>query len=82
MMMKQQIIDLFTNPQQTMMDGLWFSGHRGEGEYNVWYMNGQLQMHYFYKDGLKEGEYKEWYSNGQLAAHYLYKGGKIIRNLK
>jgi len=48
--MKKQIIELFTNPQQTLYNGLWFSGHKGEGEYKEWYMNGELDEHCFFKD--------------------------------
>jgi len=50
MIMKKQIKNLFINPQETMMDGLWFSGHEREGEYKEWYMNGQLWEHSFYKE--------------------------------
>ena len=46
-----------------------------EGEYRMWYSNGQLGFQYYYKDGDLEGEYKLWYENGQLWNRMLYKGG-------
>jgi len=30
---REQIVDLFTNPQDTMHSGLWYSGYYEEGEY-------------------------------------------------
>jgi len=71
--MKKQIKNLFINPQQTLYNGLWFSGHEGEGEYKEWYSNGELAIHCFYENGEREGEYKEWYENGQLDTHCFYK---------
>jgi len=48
---KKQIKNLFINPQKAIGNGLWFSGHKGDGEYKEWYENGQLWQHCFYKDG-------------------------------
>ena len=49
-----------------------------EGEYRMWYSNGQLAFQYYYKDGDLEGEYKLWYENGQLWNRMLYKGGQPL----
>ena len=81
-MTREQIINLFTNPVETMHNGLWFSGVEKEGEYKQWWKNGQLWIHCFYKDGERHGEYKEWYDNGTLAVHRLYKNGEVIKDLK
>jgi len=82
MITKKQIKRLFKNPQKTLYDGLWFSGHEGDGEYKEWWDNGILYIHCFYKKNRREGEYKEWYSNGQLFEHSFYKDNRIIRRLK
>ena len=75
-MKREQIKNLFTNPQKTMEDGLWFSGIEGEGEYKKWWSNGQLFTHAFYKDGEKDGEYKGWHISGKLGQHGFYENGK------
>jgi len=51
--------------------------HKKQGEYKEWYMNGQLNLHCSFKDGLLDGEYKKLYSNGKLSNHYFYKNGKL-----
>ena len=33
--MKKQIENLFTDPQETMGNGLYFSGYENEGEYKI-----------------------------------------------
>ncbi len=73
---REQIKDLFTNPQRAMMNGLWFSGYKSEGEYKEWYKNGQLTRHCFYKNDELDGEYKRWHENGQLWVHCFYKQGE------
>jgi len=73
--MHRQIKKLFTNTQKAKEDGLWFSGYKGEGEFKQWYDNGQLFVHYFFKDGREEGEVKQWHDNGQLQQHGFYKQG-------
>ncbi len=81
MIMHKQIIDLFTNPQKTITNGLFYSGYKWEGEYKSWYENGQLWEHCFFnKNGNMEGEYKSWYKNGKLYRHYLYKNGEIVKD--
>jgi hypothetical protein len=47
-----------------------------EGECKIWWDNGELREHYFYKDGKLEGEYKSWYDNGQLTTYCTFKNGK------
>ncbi len=79
-MKRQQIENLFTNPIETMMKGLWFSGVEGEGKYKEWNINGQLTAHCFFKKGMCDGEFKIWHNNGELAVHKLYKEGKVIKD--
>jgi antitoxin component YwqK of YwqJK toxin-antitoxin module len=75
---RKQIIDLFKHPRVTMEYGLWFSGCVGEGEYMMWYDNGQLAIHSFYKHGRLHGELTSWYMDGRLDAYRWYKDG--VRN--
>ena len=37
-----------------------------EGEYNDYYMNGQLHIQSMYRNGKLEGEYNDYYKNGRL----------------
>jgi len=53
---REQIKELFTNTQEIMWRGLWYSGYYGEGEYKAWNDNGTLILQYFYKDGKLEKE--------------------------
>jgi antitoxin component YwqK of YwqJK toxin-antitoxin module len=80
--MREQIINLFNDSQRAMSDGLWFSGYKGEGEFKLWYYNGQLQSHWFYKNGLFDGEFKRWDSRGELLHHEIYKDGNIVRRIR
>lgn len=80
--MKKQIENLFTDPQETMGNGLYFSGYENEGEYKMWYNSGQLYEHYFYKDGRLDGEYKRWHKNRQLNKHCFFKYGKLDGEFK
>ena len=73
--MKEQIIDLFIDPQETMEDGLWMSGYEGEGEYKEWWESGQLYSQCFNKNGKKDGEFKSWYENDIQNAYCFYKNG-------
>jgi antitoxin component YwqK of YwqJK toxin-antitoxin module len=79
-LMRDQIERLFTNPQETLEDGLWFSGIEGEGEYKQWYDNGKIFLHCFYKNDKKDGEHRKWHYNGQIWVHLLYKDGKIKKD--
>ncbi len=77
---REQIKQLFNNPQNRMVNGLWFSGYRREGEYKSWYENGKLYRHCFYKNDELDGEYKMWKKYGQLYVHQLYKNGKLVKD--
>jgi len=77
---REQIIDLFKDPQDTMENGLWFSGYYGEGEYKAWYSNGRLSINCYYKNREKDGEYKAWLENGKLYFHKLYKNGQVVKD--
>lgn len=74
--MHKQIINLFTNPKNTMEHGIWLSGVEGEGEYKEWYHSGELFVHGFYKESKRDGEYKTWYKNGNVSSHVFFKNGK------
>ncbi len=78
--MHEQIVYLFNNPQRAMMNGLWFSGYKSEGEYKEWHENGSLVMHCFYKNKNYDGEYKLWKKDGSLYIHRLYKDDKVIKD--
>jgi len=45
------------------------------GEWKDWYPNGQLQYHFFYKDGKLDGLAKIWCNNGQLLRQCFYTNG-------
>jgi len=77
---RQQIIDLFTNPQETMRRGLWFSGYYGEGEYRDWYEDGKLSINCYFKDGKRDGECKMWNSKEEFVYHKLYKDGELVKD--
>jgi len=47
------------------------------GEYKIFYDNGQLSIHNFYRDGKREGECKWWYENGQLEIQSFYRNGDL-----
>ena len=47
-------------------------------EHKLWYDNGQLSEHCYYKDDKLNGEYKWWHDNGQLSEHFYYIDGRII----
>ncbi len=79
---RQQIKQLFNNPQKIMANGLWFSGYKEEGEYKRWWSNGRLFQHCFYKDGKIDGEYKVWYDNGKLQTHCFFKNDKYDGEFK
>lgn len=67
-----------TNIKKLKKEGIYFSGIKGEGEYKDWWINGQLSIHYFLKDGKYEGEYKEWMLKGRLREHSFYRDGVKI----
>jgi len=62
----KQIIELFENLNHLKEYGVWLSGIYGNDEYKLWYDNGQLRIHTFYKFREISGDYKEWHKNGQL----------------
>jgi len=76
--MHKQIINPFTNPKQTMDDGLWFSGHDGEGEYRKWYGNGQLYQYCYYKNGEKMVNVRRGIQTVNYG-HIIF--GKMIKNM-
>jgi antitoxin component YwqK of YwqJK toxin-antitoxin module len=61
-----------------MVEGIYFSGRFGKGEYMEWYDNGQLALHCFFRNGEYHGEYSEWFDDGRLAMRLFYKNGKRI----
>lgn len=47
------------------------------GEYNRWYINGQLWLDCRYKNGQLDGEYKELHFNGRVHMHCWYRDGQL-----
>ena len=76
-MKKEYIRRIFTNIEKLKEEGIYLSGIDGEGEYKMWYDNGQLYRHCFYKNGELDGEYKEWYKNNKLWEHCFFKKRRI-----
>jgi hypothetical protein len=56
-------------------ESLWcnYRTNTKEGEFNVWYKNGQIKSKANYADGLRHGIHEYWYSNGQKESiqHYV-----------
>jgi antitoxin component YwqK of YwqJK toxin-antitoxin module len=46
-----------------------------EGECLIYYKNGKLDEHLFYKDGFLEGECKVYYNTGEIEKVTYYKKG-------
>ncbi len=76
--MHKQIINLFTDYQKTMTDGLWFDGYEKEGKYKEWYIGGQLRLQFYWKDGKEDGEYKLWHYHTNLYISLLLYNLKAI----
>jgi len=47
------------------------------GEYLIWYDNGQMNEKYNYVDDIKDGEYLKWYENGQMCMKCNYNYNKL-----
>ena len=54
----------------------YLDGHMN-GEYKMWYDNGQLSDHRFYLDDSLHGEWKCWYDNGQISEQCFFMDGKL-----
>lgn len=46
-------------------------------ERKIWYNNGQIKRHEFYRDGKPEGEWKAWLYTGSLYSSKFYLNGKL-----
>ena len=66
---------------QTNMGQCYYKEGKLEGEFKLWYENGQLWFQEYYKEGKLDGEYKRWGINGQLMAQTYYKEGIPIKDL-
>jgi len=49
---------------------------RWQGEFKLYYDNGRLWEHCWYKDGKLHGEYKEYNEDGSLWIHTYYENGE------
>lgn len=58
-----------------MMKGEYHDGKQN-GEWTLWYDNGQKASIDHYKNGLQDGEHIGWYTNGKISAMGQYKDGK------
>ena len=72
---------IYSNVRETNEEGyiIEYRTKYGEkdGEYKIWFSNGQLSLQTTYIDGKIDGEYTEWYEDGQLAIQTAYLNGKI-----
>ncbi len=48
------------------------------GEYKMWYANGQLRFSGSYKDNLKDGEFQSFNESGAIVKEGIYKGGNLV----
>ena len=57
---------------------LWcnYSTNTKEGEFTVWYRNGQIKSKSSFLNGLREGLFEYWYSNGQRESKQHYSNGQ------
>jgi antitoxin component YwqK of YwqJK toxin-antitoxin module len=58
-----------------MMRGEYRDGKQN-GEWTMWYDNGQKASIDHYKDGVQDGEHIGWYTNGKISAIGQYRNGK------
>ena len=61
-------------------DGLFYeylSPNLANGQYEIYYENGQLKERATYKDGKADGIFETYFENGQLALRGTYKDGKL-----
>jgi hypothetical protein len=58
-----------------MMQGQYRDGKQN-GEWTLWYDNGQKASIDHYQDGVQDGDHIGWYTNGKISAMGRYKNGK------
>jgi len=81
--MYEQIRNLFTSPEETMSDGLWFSGVKGEGLYKEWHKHTNSLFKYcYYTEWIRSGECNIYYENGKLFKQTNYKNDKLDGEFK
>ena len=72
---------IYSNVRETNEEGyiIEYRTKYGEkdGEYKIWFSNGQLSLQTTYIDGKLDGEYTEWYEDGQLATQTTYVDHKL-----
>lgn len=66
---------LYRSEGPLMMKGEYHDGKQ-DGEWTLWYDNGQKKSIDHYKNGLEDGEHIGWYTNGKISAMGQYKDGK------
>lgn len=52
-----------------------------EGEFKVWYKNGQIESKTYFLNGLRHGLHEYWYSNGQRESIQNYLNGQVHGNV-
>jgi hypothetical protein len=72
---KQGPFELYRGEGGLMMKGQYVDGKQ-DGEWTMWYDNGQKASTDHYKSGLQDGEHIGWYTNGKISAMGKYKDGK------
>jgi hypothetical protein len=67
--------NLYRSGGGPMLQGSYHDGKQ-DGEWTMWYDNGQKGSIDHYKDGVQDGEHIGWYTNGKISAQGMYKDGK------
>jgi hypothetical protein len=58
-----------------MLEGTYHNGEQ-EGEWTIWYENGQRASIDHYTNGTQNGLHTSWYANGTMALTGVYRDGK------
>jgi antitoxin component YwqK of YwqJK toxin-antitoxin module len=72
---KEGPFTIYRPDESLMISGNYHDGKQN-GEWTMWYDNGQKESIDHYKDGVQDGEHIGWYTNGKIAATGQYKNGK------
>jgi len=71
-----QEISYFSNGKEQLLVSRY--GKAIDGEYKIWYENGQLYFCGNYKENLKDGEFRAFDPNGNITQQGVYSAGKLV----
>lgn len=71
-----QEISYFSNGKEQLLVSRY--GKEIDGEYKIWYENGQLYFCGNYKENLKDGEFRAFDLNGNMTQQGVYSAGKLF----